>query len=148
MEIGLGKRSIIVVEDDAEDRQMIEEAAREAGISIPLVCLKNGDLLLDLLFPAGGGVPPDAYSLPLLIFLDLNLPLAGGRKVLEKIKSDPQYKKIPVVVFTTSAVKEEIAWAYATGANSFILKPFSYNELIEIMRLIKQYWFETVELPG
>jgi CheY-like chemotaxis protein len=146
MDAGNNHNVILLVEDDREDRQMIEEAAREAGITLPIQCLENGEQLVELLFPSPPH--PDQVSLqPRIIFLDLNLPLGGGKKALTLLKKSEQYRRIPVVVFTTSAVKEEIAWAYATGANSLILKPFSYLELVEIMRLIKTYWFETVELP-
>ncbi len=139
------KRQVIVhVEDDKDDRQLIAEAAAEAGIGIPLHGLEDSDGLTALLFPAD---PESVTVQPVLIILDLNLPMSGGRKSLEMLKKSEVYKRTPVLVFTTSAVKEEIGWAYTTGANSLILKPFSYNALVDIMRLIKSYWLETVELP-
>ena len=82
-----------------------------------------------------------------MIFLDLNLPMESGKNALETIKGDPFLKKNPVIVFSTSASRHEISWAYSTGANSIIIKPFSYNTLIDIMEAIKRYWFEIVELP-
>lgn len=144
MEAGNKRQVIVLVDDDKEDRQLMTEAAGEAGIVVPLHCLENGEELKALLFPA---VPASLSVQPLLILLDLNLPLGGGRKSLEMLKQSETYKRTPVVVFTTSAVREEVGWVYATGANSLILKPFSYNALVEIMRLIKTYWLETVELP-
>jgi CheY-like chemotaxis protein len=139
------KQGIFLVEDDAEDRRIVEDACRQAGMGIPLRSFENGDLVLDALktreSTAGTSV------LPLLIFLDLNLPFESGKKALIAIKSDPLLRKIPILVFTTAASRQEITWAYSVGANSIIIKPFSYKEMIDIMGAIKKYWFETVELP-
>ncbi len=144
METGKKRQVILHVEDDKDDRQLIAEAAVEAGIHIPFHGLENGEQLAALLFPSD---PESVAVQPVLIILDLNLPMGGGRKSLETLKRSEAYKRIPVLVFTTSAVKEEIGWAYTAGANSLILKPFSYNALVDIMRLVKAYWLETVELP-
>ena len=144
MESGKNQQAIILVDDDQEDRQLFTEAAAEAGIAVRMQCIEDGDQLSELLFPSD---PAAVKIQPVLIFLDLNLPAGGGKKSLEALKRSEAYKRIPVVVFTTSAVKEEITWAYSTGANSLIMKPFSYHDLVDIMRLIKAYWFETVELP-
>jgi CheY-like chemotaxis protein len=80
------RQAIIVVEDDREDRQLIEEAAAKAGISLPMICLENGEQLINLLFHPEASGDRQADFQPLLIMLDLNLPLAGGKRVLEMLK--------------------------------------------------------------
>ena len=114
---------------------------------IPLCLLENGERLLDFLYFRKEFASLRGEIQPLMILLDLNLPMESGKKALATIKSDPSLKKIPVIVLTTSASRQEISWAYGTGANSIIIKPFSYNSLIDIMEALKRYWFEIVELP-
>ncbi len=138
------RQVILLVEDDPDDRQLMAEAAGEAGIALPLRSLEDADQLAALLFPHDHAA---VTVQPVLILLDLNLPGGGGRSTLERLKQSEEYKRTPVLVFTTSAVKEEIAWAYSMGANSLMIKPFSFHELVDILRVVKAYWFETVELP-
>jgi two-component system response regulator len=79
--------------------------------------------------------------------LDLNLPRLGGQDVLKKIKSDDNFKHIPVIVLTTSDSQEEILIAYKLGANSYLCKPLGLQEFIELIRTIEDYWFTVVKLP-
>ncbi len=138
---------ILLAEDDEEDRMMLEDASREAGISIPIRCVENGEELLDFLHQRKDYADAKANPKPLLILLDLNMPKLDGRQALDKIKNEELLRKIPTIVFTTSNAREEIRRAYASGASSFIIKPFSFNSLVDMMKIIKQYWLETVELP-
>lgn len=147
METVKKKQVIVLVEDDEEDRHMLEEAARQAGIILPFCMFDNGERLLDFLYHRKEFANPEEEVKPMVVFLDLNLPRESGKNALTTMKTDPALKKNPVIVFTTSASKKEISWAYGMGANSIIIKPFSYNSLIDIMVAIKHYWFEIVELP-
>ena len=147
MESAKKKQVILLVEDDADDRAMIQEAARQAGISVPFLPLENGGQALDFLYRRKAFASLHEELQPLIIFLDLNLPMESGKQALETIKTDPYLRKNPVIVFTTSASRQEISWAYGIGANSIIIKPFSFNALVTIMDVIKRYWFEIVELP-
>jgi CheY-like chemotaxis protein len=147
MDSGLNKQTIFLVEDDAEDRRIVEDASRQAGITIPIRWFENGEKLLDALNAVNPASSRGDPVLPLLTFLDLNMPMESGKKALTVMKNDARLRKIPVIVFTTSASRQEIAWAYASGANSIILKPFSYKEMVNIMEAVRKYWFEVVELP-
>jgi CheY-like chemotaxis protein len=138
---------ILLAEDDEEDRMMLQDASREAGIGIPIRCVENGEELLDFLYQRKNYADPKACPKPLLILLDLNMPKLDGRQALEEIKNEERLRKIPTIVFTTSNAREEIRRAYASGASSFIIKPFSFNSLVDMMKIIKHYWLETVELP-
>ena len=95
----------------------------------------------------GSYADPMLSPRPALILLDLNMPKLDGRQALEEIKNEERLRKIPTIVFTTSNAREEIRRAYASGASSFIIKPFSFNSLVDMMKIIKHYWLETVELP-
>ena len=82
-----------------------------------------------------------------LVLLDLNLPKKDGREALKEIKADPELRKIPVVVLTTSKADTDIGRIYELGANSFISKPVSFDSLVDVMKILGRYWFEIVELP-
>jgi CheY-like chemotaxis protein len=139
--------TILLAEDDEEDRMMLQDASRKAGIAAPICCVENGEDLLDFLYHRNNYSDAQKYPKPMLILLDLNMPKLDGRQALEEIKKEERLRNIPVIVFTTSNAREEIIRAYASGATSFIIKPFSFQSLVDMMKIIKHYWMETVELP-
>ncbi len=138
---------LLIAEDDEEDRLILEEASREAGITLPIHCVENGEELFDFLERRNKFSDRPETIKPLLILLDLNMPKLDGRQALEALKKEDHYKEIPVIVFTTSNTRNEISRAYQSGASSFIIKPFSFRTLVDMMKVIKHYWLETVELP-
>ncbi|MBN2443428.1 MAG: response regulator [Spirochaetales bacterium] len=147
MKQDVNKTIIIMAEDDEDDRIMMQDACLEAGISIPIHCVANGEELMDLL---QHNKLKNLENLPLqtaFILLDLNMPKLDGRKTLELIKKDENLKKIPIIIFTTSDSEEDISWAYTCGASSFITKPSSFESMVNIMKTVKKYWIEIVTLP-
>jgi CheY-like chemotaxis protein len=84
---------------------------------------------------------------PGLVLLDLNMPKKDGRQALAEIKADPALRHIPIVVLTTSKAEEDILRSYDLGVNSFIVKPVTFDQLVDIMKTLTKYWFEIVELP-
>ena len=94
-------------------------------------------------------VSSDAATAPRpgLILLDLNMPRKDGRAVLKDIKSDPALRTIPVVVLTTSKEDEDVYRSYDLGVNSYIVKPVTFEALVDILATLEKYWFEIVELP-
>jgi CheY-like chemotaxis protein len=147
MTVNAEKTIIIMADDDEDDRYMIKEALIKAGVSIPVECVENGEKLLELLYEHQGKIKEGGKLNPAFILLDLNMPKLDGRKSLEIIRKNEDLKKIPIVVFTTSDAEEDISHAYENGANSFILKPASFSEIVDIMKTLKSYWLETVSLP-
>ena len=139
--------TILLADDDPDDRLMAADALAEARVSNPLICVEDGEELLDYLFGTGSYVdhPPQR---PGLILLDLNMPRVDGREALARIKQDPTLKRIPIVILTTSEADEDIVQTYDLGVNSFITKPVSYNGLVEVMRGLGHYWLEIVALPA
>jgi CheY-like chemotaxis protein len=139
-----GKFIIVLADDDEDDQMMVASAFKDAGLEEPVIAIENGEELMHYLQKTGKytGTPNER---PHLILLDLNMPKKDGRTALKEIKSDPQLSKIPVVIFSTSNNVEDISTSYANGANSFISKPSSYQELVEIAGILKTYWQKTVK---
>ena len=138
---------IVMADDDEEDLMMTEDALRENRVANPFIALYDGEALLDYLYRRGKFAGIKAHPLPCFVLLDLNMPKMDGREALKIIKSDPNLKKIPVIVLTTSRADEDIARSYNTGANSYIAKPVTLDRLVEAMGTLKDYWLEIVELP-
>jgi CheY-like chemotaxis protein len=138
--------TILYADDDAEDRMLVKEAWEENRMANELHFVEDGEELLDYLRRNGKYADLNS-SLPGMILLDLNMPRKDGREALQEIKADPRLRSIPVVVLTTSKAEEDILRAYDLGVNSFILKPVTFESLVEITRTLSKYWFEVVELP-
>jgi CheY-like chemotaxis protein len=138
---------ILMADDDADDRLLAKDALSECHLDGDLHFVEDGEELLDYLFRRGKYSSLTTCPRPGLILLDLNMPRKDGREALREIKADPELKKIPVVVLTTSKADTDISRIYDLGANSFIAKPVTFDSLVNVMKVIGKYWFETVELP-
>jgi len=138
---------IVMADDDADDRLLVQEALSEAGIAHNLHFAEDGKTLLEYLKNEGRFSHPQSAPRPELILLDLNMPLKDGREVLRDIRADASLRRIPVVVFTTSKADSDIRQMYDLGANSFITKPAAFADLVLLMRNLAEYWFETVRIP-
>jgi CheY-like chemotaxis protein len=143
------KQSVVILmaDDDEDDRLMAREAFAEVKLLNCFYTVEDGEELIDYLNHRGKFSDPVTSPRPGLILLDLNMPKKDGRKALEEIKADPQLRSIPVVVLTTSKAEEDILRSYDLGVNSFIVKPVTFDQLIDIMKTLTKYWFEIVELP-
>jgi len=138
--------SILIADDDADDRMLIEDAFRESRLSNPLAFVENGEELLHYLRCEGKFVGRTGPA-PRLILLDLNMPKMDGRTALKHLKADPDLRRIPVVVLTTSKAEEDILRTYDLGVSSFITKPVTFQGLVDVVRALNSYWIEIVELP-
>lgn len=138
---------ILLADDDEEDRMLAADALEESRVVNDLRFVGDGDELLDYLYRRGRFSDPEESPAPGLILLDLNMPRKDGREALREIKADPDLRRIPIVVLTTSKAEEDIYRTYDLGANSFITKPVSFEGLVSVMRDIGRYWIEIVELP-
>jgi CheY-like chemotaxis protein len=139
--------TILIADDDADDRLMASEALEESRLANDLRFVEDGEELLDYLYRRGRFAGEGAAPRPGLILLDLNMPRMDGREALREIKGDPALRSIPVVVLTTSKAEEDIYRTYDLGVNSFITKPVQFESLVEVMKALGKYWFEIVELP-
>jgi CheY-like chemotaxis protein len=139
--------TILIADDDADDRMMASEALEESRLANDLRFVEDGEELLDYLYHRGRFAAAGESPRPGLILLDLNMPRKDGREALREIKGDPALRSIPVVVLTTSKAEEDIYRTYDLGVNSFITKPVLFESLVEVMKTLGKYWFEIVELP-
>ncbi|MEO7456124.1 MAG: response regulator [Gemmatimonadaceae bacterium] len=139
--------TLLLVDDDADDREMTADALRESRLANDLHFVNDGQELLDYLRREGAHADPASSPRPSLILLDLNMPRMDGREALAVIKKDPTLKRIPIVILTTSRADEDICSTYDLGVNSYISKPVSFEGLVQAMKSVGRYWFELVELP-
>ena len=140
--------SILIADDDADDRQMTQEALHECRLVNDVHFVEDGEQLLDHLFRRGAYAHLEGTPLPGLILLDLNMPRKDGREALKEIKAHPDLRRIPIVVLTTSKAEEDILRTYDLGVNSYVTKPVTFDSLVQTIKVLGQYWFEIVQLPG
>ena len=135
---------ILLVEDSPSDVRLTREALKEAKVLNALHVVQDGMAALAFLRKQGqyaGSPEPD------LILLDLNLPKKDGREVLAEIKQDEQFRRIPVVVLTTSRAEEDVVRSYNLHANAYVTKPVDLKQFLEVIRTIEMFWLAVVTLP-
>lgn len=140
--------TILMADDDEDDRLLTKEALQESRVLNDLHCVEDGVELIHYLKRQGKYSDEDKYPWPSLILLDLNMPRKDGREALKEIKDDPELKAIPVVILTTSQQEEDMIKGYDLGAASFITKPVNFEGLVNLMKALGKYWIEFVELPN
>ena len=139
--------TILVADDDADDRDLIREAFAESRLANDLRFVRDGVEVFEYLDRTGKFADPFASPWPSLLLLDLNMPRMDGREVLERMKANPRYSAIRVIVMTTSKAEEDILRSYRLAAASYITKPVTFESLVQTVVALGRYWFEIVELP-
>ena len=139
--------NILIADDDPDDRLMIKEALEEVRLNNQIDFVEDGVELMDFLARRGKFEDRKDEALPGMLLLDLNMPRKDGREALREIRADPNLRRIPVIVLTTSAAEEDILRTYDLGASSFITKPVSFDRLIKTMETMTEYWLQIVSLP-
>jgi CheY-like chemotaxis protein len=139
--------TILMADDDSDDRRLTQEALVESRLMNPMRFVENGEELMDYLRHQGKYAPPNAPPRPGLILLDLNMPRKDGPSVLKELKNDPDLRTIPVVVLTTSKADEDVYKSYDLGVNSYIVKPVTFEALVDILQTLEKYWIQIVLLP-
>lgn len=139
--------TILMADDDDDDRLMAHDAIMEGRIINDFRFVKDGVELLEYLRREGDYVDPSISPRPHLILLDLNMPRMDGREALTEIKNDPKLKSIPVVILTTSKQEEDKVKGYHLGAASYITKPVSFDGLVKLMKALGRYWVDFVDFP-
>jgi CheY-like chemotaxis protein len=139
--------TILLADDDPDDRKLTQDAFMENRLANDFHAVEDGEELLDYLNRRGQYESLRGEPLPGLILLDLNMPRKDGREALKEIKADPELRRIPIVVLTTSKAEEDIVRTYDLGVNSYVTKPVTFKSLVELIKILGCYWFEVVELP-
>jgi CheY-like chemotaxis protein len=151
METGFKMRTLLLVEDNEDDLFIMKRALKAACISNPLHVVEDGQQAIDYLDGIGEFQDRSRYPLPALVFLDLKLPLRSGLEVLRWMRGRADLKTIVVVVLTSSEHPSDITSAYSAGANSYLVKPPTADDLIQMAKSFRWYWleynrFETVQV--
>ncbi len=133
------KLFILIAEDDADDRFLFKTAFEEKGYKDQIEFVENGIELWKFLENISKRTTNERIY-PSFILLDLNMPKKDGREVLREIKQHPEFKKIPVVVFTTTNSENEVKRCYELGANTYVVKPVSFDSLLKVVEEIRMYW--------
>jgi two-component system, chemotaxis family, response regulator Rcp1 len=135
---------ILLVEDNPADVRLTQEALRESKLSNRLHAVGDGEQALRFLRREGEHAESPR---PDLVLLDLNLPRLSGREVLAMVKADPDLRRIPVIVLTTSEAEEDIVRSYDLHANAYVRTPVDFHQFTDVVRLIEDFWFTVVKLP-
>ncbi|MFQ5817727.1 MAG: response regulator [Terriglobia bacterium] len=135
---------ILLVEDNPGDVRLVREAFKEAKVRNTLRAVADGVEALAFLRHEGNYAQAPR---PDLMLLDLNLPKKDGREVLTEIKQDPNLKRIPVVILTSSKGEEDILKSYNLHANAYVTKPVGLEQLIHLVKAIEEFWLMVVKLP-
>jgi CheY-like chemotaxis protein len=133
------------VEDNPDHVLLVQEAFEEAKSSNQLHVVEDG---LEALRFLNQNSPFEDSKCPDLILLDLNLPRKDGRELLRDLKQDGQLSRVPVIVFTSSSSQQDIDMCYALHANCYITKPVGFDQYVEIVKMIEEFWFSTIKLPS
>ena len=139
--------TILMADDDPDDRKLTLEAFAEAKLGNQLRFVKDGQELLDYLYRRGQYADPEKSPRPGIILLDLNMPRKDGRDALKELKADPNFRGIRVIIMTTSKAEIDIVRSYDLSAASYITKPVTFEALVEVVQTLGKYWLEIVELP-
>jgi two-component system, response regulator len=136
----MNNRSILLVEDNRDDVELTVMALTEAKITNPVVVARNGVEALDYLFGTGVHAGRDTTDQPVVVLLDIKLPLLNGLDVLKRMREDERTRRTPVVMLTSSTEQTDIANTYELGANSYVRKPVEFEGFVTAARQLGLYW--------
>lgn len=139
---------ILLVEDNTDDALLIERAIRKANLKAPVHRVEDGEAACDYLAGTGRYADRTAHPLPTLVLLDIKLPKRSGLEVLRWLRSEPSLGRLVVVMLTSSQEHKDIDEAYARGANSYLVKPISPTEMLDLVKALGLYWLTHNEPPA
>ena len=135
-------RAILLVEDNEDDVFLMKRALKTAQIANPLCIVEDGQQAVDYLSGTGKYADREKHPFPAIVFLDLKLPIKDGLEVLHWIRSQPQFENLIVLVLTSSSEPSDLKRAYGFGANSYLVKPPTASQLLDLAKAFKWYWLE------
>jgi CheY-like chemotaxis protein len=140
-------QTILMADDDGEDCGLVRDALRAIGRDYDLRFVHNGEELFDYLTGREEYAEAGELPRPDLILMDLKMPRKDGRETLRELKSDPQWRQIPVIVMTTSTARDDVRCCYEAGANAYVTKPATFRKLVDMLDKLTTFWFEVAQLP-
>lgn len=136
---------VLLVEDNPGDVELVRQGLAQSEIAAVLDVVEDGEAALAYLSQARAEA---SSSCPDLVLLDLDLPLLDGWAVLRAVKSDEHWRRVPVIVMTTSSAREDVQAAYANHANAYVPKPMELDRFVDVVCGLCRFWFDVVSLPG
>lgn len=143
----INTKTILLVEDNAQDEMLIVRALKRANVANRLEVARDGQQALDYLFRAGEFANREGPELPAVVLLDIGLPRLSGLEVLERLRADARTELLPVVILTSSDEESDRLKGYENGCNSFVRKPIDFAEFAETVARLGVYWLATNEPP-
>jgi CheY-like chemotaxis protein len=131
---------ILLVEDNRLDIELTLDAFKEARLGNSVYVAKNGEEAMDYLLGRRQFGDREEYPLPDIILLDLKMPGMDGFEVLRRVKAEPEVKRIPVIILTSSREEGDLALSYDCGANSYLTKPVSFEGFLKVVQQVQDYW--------
>jgi CheY-like chemotaxis protein len=143
----LNNEYILLVEDDSNDVMLIQRAFQRAGLKSALKIVRDGSQAIDYLRGFGSYADRSKYPLPFMLLLDLKMPGTSGFEVLQWVRSQPEFKRLLIVVLTSSNLQADVDRAYELGANSYLVKPVEFEEMVNMIARFEIYWTEINRTP-
>ena len=143
----MNSHTILLVEDNEDDAFFMSQALKDAGITNPLKHVEDGQAAIDYLSGTGKFSDREKNPLPMVVFLDLKMPMKSGHDVLAWIRAQPQFEKLVVIVLTSSNEERDLKRAYELGANSYVVKPPTAKQLLELAEAFKLWWLRQNRIP-
>lgn len=137
----------LIAEDDPDTQVLIRRAFKQADLSSPLYFANDGQQAIDYLAGHGKFCDRTQHPMPLIVLLDLKMPFKDGFDVLRWIRAQPHLRKLVVIMFSGSSLEQDVEQAFALGVNSFVMKPISFSELLQVIMAIHHYWFGCNHFP-
>ena len=139
--------SILIADDDAQDAMLVRMAAQRAGLGLRLETVVDGQQAIDYLMGRNRYVDRQTHPFPSMMLLDLKMPRLSGFDVLDFIRREPELRRLPVVIFSSSDDPKDIQRAYDAGANSYLCKPHSNDDLSALLKALEDYWCKFNRFP-
>jgi len=143
----LNNKFILLVEDDSNDVLLIQRAFAKAGLKDSLKLVRDGEQAIDYLSGRGAYANREKFPLPYLLLLDLKMPGTDGFEVLQWLRGEPDLRRLLVVVLTSSNLQADVDRAYELGANSYLVKPVEFEEMVNLIQRFEAYWTEINRTP-
>src|SRR5438874_7239979 len=140
--------AVLLVEDDPNDALLVRKAAQKTLSGIPILIVSNGQEAVEYLKGEGPYADRSKYPFPDIVLLDLKMPIMNGFEVLRWVRAQPKLKRLPVIILTGSVHETDTRTAYEEGANSYLIKPANFNELVETIKNVGDFWLTGTRLPN
>jgi CheY-like chemotaxis protein len=144
----LDNNLILLAEDDENDVALIQRAFRKAGLRETLAVVQDGDEAIEYLAERGVYSDRQRFPMPFLLLLDLKMPATDGFEVLQWARAQSELKRLLIVVLTSSNLQEDVDRAYELGANSYMVKPLGFKEMVNLVQRFEAYWSELNRIPS